>query len=269
MTRSWPAAAALAVLAFLATPDPVLAHGGHPLGGRLLELSLGSAALALLSAGLGAFFGRRWTGQGWMAAFGLGLLLWLFLDLVDESARLGRESLDPAYQASLVGAFLLGALLLAGTHHLGGGRAAAWLPALLWSVGVAFHTFGEGVVAGHEAVRGTHLLEVAWTQSLSYALHKVAEGFTVGLLLPRSRGWRWPSLLALVMGLPVAAGGLLGPSLGGVASVYAFALGGGAALYPLTLIGRQAFNRASPLGATLGLAAGVLALYAAGVIHQY
>lgn len=257
-------------LAGALAPTAALANGVHPLGASVVELSLGVAGLAVVSAGLGAMMGQAFREQPAAAAFGIGLLLWLFLDLVDQSARLGRESLDPAYQLALVLAFLAGLLLLAGPHRLSQGRAPAWLPAVLWSLGVAFHTLGEGIVAGQEAVRGTHLLEVPWTQSTSYALHKVAEGLTVGLLLGTSTGLaRALAAVALVMGAPAALGGLLGAGLGGQLSVYAFALGAGAVLYPLALLGSRGLPRAPALTSGLAMAAGVLALYAAGVIHQY
>lgn len=200
--------------------------------------------------------------------FSIGVLLSSFYDLMKETSGLSGSTLRTvvdmanvlALSLTLVGFYVL-------HSRLSGEPAVPLALAYLWALlGVGFHSMGEGIVAGYDFGSGYTILSV--TQVLSFALHKVGEGFTVGTLLAMSNMKILHSLsTAVIGGTPVVLGALLG--LGGLptgTSTVFFAAAVGATIYfvfRLSVIG----GRESP-ELVVAILLGFAYMYLSGVLHQ-
>ena len=200
-------------------------------------------------------------------ALSLGIVLSTFYDLLQETAGLQLGALNPIPQAVTVILFLIGLLVL----RLVPGKISRneALPLVYgWAIGIGLHGFGEGIVIGYGFISGQPALSNV-TQILSYGLHKIGEGFTLGTLLAlsnqESKGW---SVSGLVAGLPVGLGGALGfLSILAELTTYAFAIGAGFTAYFIIH-----FSRLLPTGKRFvygAVAAGFLFMYLAGMLHQF
>ena len=197
------------------------------------------------------------------AALALGALLFLFFDLLKETASLGQGVVTrPLYQGGLLLAFAAGLVGLAWWGGAGGvaGPRLAWA----WAIGIAAHGMGEGWIVGTEAY-STAFAEP--TQAASFLLHKLIEGFSILLVANTRLSTRATLAMAAVVSALALVGALAGFALGaGTAPAVLFAGGAGATALAIMLLSR----RVPPNVATAAwVAAGVVVIYAAGVLHQY
>lgn len=172
----------------------------------------------------------------------VGVLLFLFLDLMNLSANLGIGLTRFDLRLGLLLAFvlpLLGFARLEGREQPRDPLADRYRVALFWAAGIGFHSLGEGAIMGHDLALGFEE-SLSLFPLLSFALHKVAEGFTVGVLLGgaaaagRQFGQGLPVMLSAAMALPAAVGALLGYwQFAAAVTPYVYALGAGALIYVL------------------------------------
>ncbi|HEV8359796.1 MAG TPA: hypothetical protein VGR28_04990 [Candidatus Thermoplasmatota archaeon] len=224
---------------------------------------VGASVLAAVFAGL--YAARFIQGNARLAAlagpFSAGALLFLFFDLVKETASLGQGLVrDPLLQLGLLAAFAGGALLLPAFAK---GEAGSLRLAWLWALGIAAHGAGEGWIIGTEAGSAsvTAPLGVA-----SFVLHKVIEGFTIpvvaGAVLRGRDAWGISAMLAGV----AVVGGLAGFASGsGLAPLVLFAAGGGAAAFAILRLGSL---RSFGLREAAVMVLGVVVVYLAGLLHE-
>jgi len=202
------------------------------------------------------------------AALSVGILLQIFFELLQETAGLQQASQDLLQKALTVILFLCGLVAINFRPMNKRNALVASTVGFGWAVGIGFHGFGEGIVIGYGFILGS--AEYAnLNQILSFGLHKIAEGFTLGALLVFARNkldeW-WKA--GLIASVPVGVGGALGFSsnLALSLSTYTFALGAGFTAYILT-----AFSGKIPPQnrvAYFAVAVGFLIMYLAGLLHQ-
>jgi len=256
--------------AAVATPEPS-ARGflGYALIGGLvgiLPVALGLLWLPALRRASAAWL------SGFMA-FTAGLLVFLGLDALSEAFE-QQAALPPGLGGSglvLLGVALsfLGMTALAG--RLGGGGTAAGVAlALLVSIGIGVHNFGEGLAIGASFAVGE--LQLGTFLIVGFMVHNVTEGLGIAAPVARSR----VTVLALA-GLVLVAGAptILGAWLGGytssdVLAALFFGLAAGAAFQVVVEVGRYVAHNA-PGGlrsphAIVGFLAGIAVMYATGIL---
>lgn len=214
-----------------------------------------------------------------LLALTLGLLLFLFVDALDEGTEVAHE-LPGTFQGmallalGVAGSYLALDALGAWLRERRSGLGAAWVTALLVAVGIGLHNFGEGLAIGAalalgEAALGTLLI-------VGFTLHNTTEGLAIVAPLARTPV-SWPRLaaLGLIGGVPTIAGAWLGGFVySPVFAVLFLGLGAGAIAQVVVQIARGAagerpfatFVTAAPVAS--GLLVGFLLMYTTGMLVQ-
>lgn len=194
----------------------------------------------------------------------LGLLLYLFVDTLQEGLNLAAESAEVFEGGVLV--WLVAGLSFLMIYAVGrrkGGAPEGLSLATYLALGIGLHNLGEGLAVGAalasgEAALGSFLV-------VGFTLHNITEGIGIATpLLQRKTGWMTFIGLTLLAGLPAAGGTLVGafsysPHWGAIL----FAVGAGAILQVIVEISSYISSNADPgerftvsnmAGFTLGLA---------------
>jgi len=215
-----------------------------------------------------------------LLALTLGLLLFLLVDTLHEGLEAAGE-LPGSFQGVALLVFGAAAAYLA-LDALGGwlsrrGKGlteAAWVTALLLSIGIGLHNFGEGLAIGAalalgEVALGTLLI-------LGFTLHNLTEGLAIVAPIARLRvALGRLILLGVIAGAPTIAGAWLGGFVySPVLAVLFLALGAGAIAQVVVQITRGVAGQ-RPLAAYLssapvvaGLFAGFAVMYGTGMLVQ-
>jgi hypothetical protein len=224
-----------------------------------------------------------------LAAFGLGIFLWFFVDTIQGSANLdvfnGFAFTTP--QVADVSVFILGVVLffMVGAKFSRPGRAGGMLGiAALAAIAVGVHGFGEGSAFGATAslTSSTDMLEAfgGVSAGAAYALHKALEPMIVASIYlayaaeNKTRGRRISELaaLALLFALPSVVGAAMGYLVNFDAG-YGFAFGTGTSVFALALLSRTAFgppeaNVREDLAIATAVLVGFMLIYGAALLHQ-
>jgi zinc transporter ZupT len=258
------------IAAAVETPEPS-ARG-------FLGYALIGALVGVLPVALGMLWlpALRRTSAAWLSgfmAFTAGLLVFLGLEALSEAFE-QQAALPPGLGGSglvLLGVALsfLGMTALAG--RLGGGGSAAGVAlALLVSIGIGVHNFGEGLAIGASFAVGE--LQLGTFLIVGFMIHNVTEGLGIAAPVAKAR-----TTLLLLAGLALVAGAptILGAWLGGytssdVLAALFFGLAAGAAFQVVVEVGRYVARHA-PGGlrsahAIVGFLAGVVVMYATGIL---
>ncbi len=275
-----------------------------------LVISLGASILAtFIPLNLGLFAPRLFTSTTrpkrrtitFLAAAAAGIIFWFFLDVMGDAALLdvnqGFRADDYIQAAShLVIALLfaagLGILFLlemrlrpktgqVNEHQSPSNRVPLQLTlriAALAALAIGLHALGEGIQVGASLPRSSNILEAIGGvgPGIAYVLHKVLEGFVVGvfaiLASPISKSKL--SHLGIIAGVPTVIGFVAGfvwlsyaiPIV--LDSSYFFALGAAGAMYIeiklIPVFARTKLEYASIAPALLGF----YAMYVAGLFHS-
>lgn len=236
-----------------------VAHGeGGDAALTLGLLTAGVLGAALAGTLLGSSASRR-IRASLLAALSAGILLFLAYDLLKETASLGQGLLNnPPLLLGILASFSIGTMLL---PTLGGkdGTRLMWA----WVLGISLHSLGEGYTLGTEATTA-NLGSI--TGIASFLLHKTMEAFTIPILVGRRLAWKETILAAVALTTATLAGGLLGVALGAtVLPVLFFAAGAGAVTIALV---RHARGTEPDTRHALAVLVGVLAVFAAGLLHE-
>lgn len=205
-----------------------------------------------------------------------GAMIFFIIDLFEGASSLGVDfgTRSLSLQMALLATFALGLLapsFIESVSKANNDRSYESL-VYLFALGIGFHSFAEGVVIGYNisAEYGFTLIQRTF-QSLSFVLHKGAEGLamSIPLMFFSARTSKVSLYAILIGGLPLVAGTALSlVGLSGSAASYSFAAGAGGVAYILYRIVR--ITPAYPIGRgfPLGMLLGVTYLYFAGIIHS-
>ncbi len=225
-----------------------------------------------------------------IAAFGMGIFLWFFVDTLEGSSDLvvGEGLGGGAPQAAILVLFVVGALIFFWVEGpaltVPEGRVP-FLPVILAAVALGLHGLGEGFAFGSIASQTSSSSLLAafggTSQGVAYTLHKVLEPMMVGALLvayvkgspgPARSQTRDLVLLALAFVVPSIVGGAVGYFYA-ADTTYFYALGAGASVYVGLRLSGQVFSdsfggRRGSLRPCLALLAGFILIYLAALLHS-
>jgi zinc transporter ZupT len=205
-----------------------------------------------------------------------GLLVFLGLDATAEALELAGEIGGPFQGVGLTGIGVVATFLLLDAisrrqTSVGRSEAAQRLAvAFMIALGIGLHNLGEGLAIGAAfsvgaAALGTFLV-------IGFIIQNITEG--LGIIAPVLRdrpSWRNLLWLGLLGGAPAVAGAWVGGlTYSKPLAVFFLAVGAGAVfevVYEIAkLIQRDAVRRPMPLTIFAGVCAGMLLLYATGLM---
>lgn len=238
----------------------------------------------------------------------IGLLLFLALDSVEEAVEVVGENLAKSFNGllllatsaviSFLGLYYAGEKLAGGSKgadagghdsaesgavaydstegnpghgsKMQGGLAKPMAVALMISIGIGLHNFGEGLAIGAaiglgSAAFGTFLI-------VGFAIHNVTEGVAIAAPLSRGRVVLWKlACLGVIAGAPAIFGGWVGGfAYSPFASVIFLGVGTGAILQVMVVlirwIGRDDGNGLSGAPFAAGVAFGMLIMYVTSIL---
>jgi len=246
--------------------------------GELLPQAVVGAFVGILPVALGLMLYPvlRRFGQGGMSfllALTVGLLVFLFVDTVEDALELAGEA-AAAFQGHVmvIVVALMTFLVLLGIGRRGGIPTGLALATYI-SLGIGLHNLGEGLAIGAAFATGAAGLGAFLV--LGFTLHNITEGIGIAAPLLRAR----PPLMSFV-GLALLAGApaIVGMWLGSLAfsahwSALALAVGAGAILQVIVEVGAylartgrgDAWVLASPT-AIGGIALGITVMYTTGML---
>lgn len=206
-----------------------------------------------------------------------GLLLFLALDSIEEAVAVSGEGLAGGFNGTMLVATVV-VLSFLGLYHAGnvlsgrGAGAAGRGPlamALMISIGIGLHNFGEGLAIGAAVGLGSAAFSAFLI--LGFALHNTTEG--IAIAAPMSRQRIMPARLA-ALGMVAGSPAIFGAWVGGfayspAASVVFLAVGAGAIFQViLALLQWMRADGGGLSGAPVvsGFAAGMAVMYATSIL---
>ncbi len=264
---------------------PVATATPQPNGGFVGQMVLLGAYVGIIPVLLGMLFlpairraGRRTVRV--LLALTVGLLAFLAADATIEAVELAGQTGAAFGGVALVvlGAVLAFLALTAVARWLQGRQSqpgsAPRSPgglrlALMIAIGIGLHNLGEGLAIGSAYAVGN--LAIGASLVVGFAVHNTTEGLAVVVPVPARPVSLWRLLgLGLIAGAPAVAGTLLGSTVANAElSALLLGIGIGAIAQVIVQIAPSLRDRATGLvdsAAFGGLAAGVLLMYATGLL---
>jgi len=207
-----------------------------------------------------------------------GLLLFLGIDSVEEALEVSKESLADSFNATLLVTTVLVSSFL-GLYYTGEklvnraktSRIAKPVAiALMISIGIGLHNFGEGLAIG--AAVGMGSIAFSTFLIVGFALHNTTEG--IAIAAPMSRGKLMIGKLA-AMGLIAGSPAIFGAWIGGFVyspftSVLFLSIGAGAIFQViitiLKWIREEGDKNLSSAAVASGFVAGMVIMYLTGIL---
>src|SRR5215213_7170436 len=190
-------------------------------------------------------------------AFAIGILLFLFIEVMEHAIAPVEEALEKGEPGFLVllmivavgfGAGLL-SLVYYGQRFMRGSESARRL-AILIAAGIGLHNFSEGLAIGSSA----HAGEMALALTLV-----VGFGIPAPLADEKNVSWGFLALCALIAGGPTFLGTVVGFTYTSeVLSILFLALAGGAIIYVVNELFGAGRKLGAPAWAGWGITAGIL-----------
>ena len=207
-----------------------------------------------------------------------GLLLFLAIDSIEEAVEVSNESLADSFNGTLLVSTVV-VLSFLGLYYSGNKLVKLAdsskltkpvVVALMISIGIGLHNFGEGLAIGAAVGMGS----VAFSTFLivGFALHNTTEG--IAIAAPMSRGKLMLGKL-VAMGLIAGSPAIFGAWIGGFvyspfASVIFLAIGAGAIFQVIVVIMKwvqeESDKNLSSFAVVSGFAAGMLVMYLTSIL---
>jgi hypothetical protein len=227
-----------------------------------LPLLVGSA-IGILLEGL--------VSKSSLAAAGLGILVWLFIDLMTDANLLGvgRGFAGGWTSLALFAGFLATvAFLVLADKGMGRDGVFPYSAVLLAGLAMALHSAGEAIeIGGAFATAGTGAL--VGPSAAAFIAHKALEGVVIASFLVAwaSRpDWRHVTIPSLLVGGVALAASALG-YFSTVPSTIFFALGAGGAVYMMVRLIPVAIDSKGRLRFVVALCVGFSLIYLAALLH--
>jgi len=211
-------------------------------------------------------------------ALTVGLLLFLAIDSIEEAVDVSDESLADSFNGTLLVSTVV-ILSFLGLYYSGNklvekaGSSKFTKPvaiALMISVGIGLHNFGEGLAIG--AAVGMGSIAFSTFLIVGFALHNTTEGLAIAA--PMSRGKLMLGKLA-AMGMIAGSPAIFGAWIGGFVyspftSVIFLAIGAGAIFQVILVIMKwiqeESDQGLSNIAVVSGIAVGMLVMYLTSIL---
>jgi ZIP family zinc transporter len=214
--------------------------------------------------------------RGLLVSFALGVLLFLFADVLGAAQQLS-SSPGPNSLVFILGivAGLSGPLLLArrrapdASLDLRDEASRArmrFFTAYMISTGIGLHNLGEGLAIG--AALSTGNLVLTSVLVVGFALHNGTEGFGIAAPIASiTTRLKEPILLGLIAGFPTVVGSVIGSlAQSSMLSTLFFSVAAGAILYVVIELSRVALVQAKAGRIAAGLLIGIVLMYITGLL---
>ena len=216
-------------------------------------------------------------------ALTVGLLLFLAIDSIEEALDVSEENLAGSFNGALLVATVI-VLSFLGLYYSGEKlirRAASSrlskpvAIALMISIGIGLHNFGEGLAIG--AAVGLGSIAFSTFLIVGFALHNTTEGIAIAAPMSRGKGLVGKALIGKLVALGLIAGSpaIFGAWVGGFvyspfASVVFLSIGAGAIFQVIITILRwmreEGDKNLSSAAVVSGLAVGMLVMYLTSIL---
>ena len=211
-------------------------------------------------------------------ALTVGLLLFLAIDSIEEAIEISNENLADSFNGTLL-ITTVTVLSFLGLYYSGNklvekaGSSKFTKPvaiALMISIGIGLHNFGEGLAIG--AALGMGSIAFSTFLIVGFALHNTTEG--IAIAAPMSRGKLMIGKLA-AMGIIAGSPAIFGAWMGGFVyspftSVIFLAIGAGAIFQVIVVIMKwiqeENDQNLSTIAVVSGIAVGMLVMYLTSIL---
>jgi zinc transporter ZupT len=211
-------------------------------------------------------------------ALTVGLLLFLAIDSIEEAIEVSNENLADSFNGTLL-ITTVTVLSFLGLYYSGNklvekaGSSKFTKPvaiALMISIGIGLHNFGEGLAIG--AALGMGSIAFSTFLIIGFALHNTTEG--IAIAAPMSRGKLMIGKLA-AMGIIAGSPAIFGAWMGGFVyspftSVIFLAIGAGAIFQVIVVIMKwiqeENDQNLSTIAVVSGIAVGMLVMYLTSIL---
>ena len=211
-------------------------------------------------------------------ALTVGLLLFLAIDSIEEAVEISDENLADSFNGTLLVSTVV-ILSFLGLYYSGNklvekaGSSKFTKPvaiALMISIGIGLHNFGEGLAIG--AALGMGSIAFSTFLIVGFALHNTTEG--IAIAAPMSRGKLMIGKLA-AMGIIAGSPAIFGAWIGGFVyspftSVIFLAIGAGAIFQVIVVIMKwiqeESNQSLSNIAVVSGIAVGMLVMYLTSIL---
>jgi len=211
-------------------------------------------------------------------ALTVGLLLFLAIDSIEEAIEVSNENLADSFNGTLL-ITTVTVLSFLGLYYSGNklvekaGSSKFTKPvaiALMISIGIGLHNFGEGLAIG--AALGMGSIAFSTFLIIGFALHNTTEG--IAIAAPMSRGKLMIGKLA-AMGIIAGSPAIFGAWIGGFVyspftSVIFLAIGAGAIFQVIVVIMKwiqeENDKNLSTIAVVSGIAVGMLVMYLTSIL---
>ena len=211
-------------------------------------------------------------------ALTVGLLLFLAIDSIEEAIEISNENLADSFNGTLL-ITTVTVLSFLGLYYSGNkliekaGSSKFTKPvaiALMISIGIGLHNFGEGLAIG--AALGMGSIAFSTFLIIGFALHNTTEG--IAIAAPMSRGKLMIGKLA-AMGIIAGSPAIFGAWMGGFVyspftSVIFLAIGAGAIFQVIVVIMKwiqeENDKNLSTIAVVSGIAVGMLVMYLTSIL---